>query len=212
MRSIFAKAVGISAITAALSVIMPPAIWAADNLPPYMNALASRAASTPGEIADRDILQLNTSHVRALRRRRQDLPGTNILAKHPVILALFSGAGGRMILYRPGKPPLEAPSVPIGLPVDEVGRPQHHGDVRGRHALSRQRRPTSAGAAPMLAYRSQMKTALDGLDADGHPGRLAGQQPQHPAEQHRLHGRLPGQGRDHVRRAAGLRQEAGRHF
>ena len=37
----------------------------------------------------------------------------NILAQHPVILALFSGAGGRMILYRPGEAPLEAPSVPI---------------------------------------------------------------------------------------------------
>ena len=37
----------------------------------------------------------------------------NILAQHPVILGLFSGAGGRFILYRPGRAPLEAPSVPI---------------------------------------------------------------------------------------------------
>ena len=37
----------------------------------------------------------------------------NIKARNPVILALFSGAGGRFILYRPGQPPLEAPSVPI---------------------------------------------------------------------------------------------------
>ena len=36
----------------------------------------------------------------------------NILAEHPVILGLFSGAGGQFILYRPGMTPLEAPSVP----------------------------------------------------------------------------------------------------
>ena len=29
-----------------------------------------------------------------------------------MILALFTGAGGRMILYRPGQPPVDAPSVP----------------------------------------------------------------------------------------------------
>ena len=37
----------------------------------------------------------------------------NILAQHPVILGLFSGAGGRFILYRPGMAPLDAPPVPI---------------------------------------------------------------------------------------------------
>jgi hypothetical protein len=37
----------------------------------------------------------------------------NLLTKHPVILGLFSGAGGRFILHRPGQAPLEAPSVPV---------------------------------------------------------------------------------------------------
>ena len=36
----------------------------------------------------------------------------NILAEHPVILALFSSQGGRLILYRPGHEPIEAPNVP----------------------------------------------------------------------------------------------------
>lgn len=36
----------------------------------------------------------------------------DLLAKHPVILALFSSKGGRLILYRPGQKPIEAPSVP----------------------------------------------------------------------------------------------------
>ena len=33
--------------------------------------------------------------------------------QHPVILGLFSGAGGRFILYRPGMAPIDAPPVPI---------------------------------------------------------------------------------------------------
>jgi len=37
----------------------------------------------------------------------------NILSKHPVILGLFSGAGGRMILYRPGNGSVDAPQVPV---------------------------------------------------------------------------------------------------
>jgi hypothetical protein len=36
----------------------------------------------------------------------------NILSKHPVILGLFSGAGGRFILYRPGMPRSSAFAFP----------------------------------------------------------------------------------------------------
>ena len=38
---------------------------------------------------------------------------SNILSQHPVILGLFSGDGGKFILYRPGQAPLDAPSVPV---------------------------------------------------------------------------------------------------
>ena len=39
--------------------------------------------------------------------------GIAVLMTTLVILGLFSGAGGRFILYRPGKAPLEAPRVPV---------------------------------------------------------------------------------------------------
>ena len=86
------------------------------------------------------------------------------MAKHPIILALFSGAGGRMILYRPGQPPEEAPSVPI---VYQVMKSTGHSTM----AISEVVMPYVGNAAdkswmaPMLAYRTQMKTALDGVDA-----------------------------------------------
>ncbi|MHB8461744.1 MAG: hypothetical protein ACYDA1_03770 [Vulcanimicrobiaceae bacterium] len=38
---------------------------------------------------------------------------THLLSQHPVLMALFSGEGGTMLLYRPGKPTITAPSVPI---------------------------------------------------------------------------------------------------
>ncbi|HVQ69954.1 MAG TPA: hypothetical protein VMT08_20875, partial [Bradyrhizobium sp.] len=81
-------------------------------MPSYMAPIAGRTSSTPAETATRNVLALNTAMfdlygdaARVFKR--------NILSKHPIILGLFSGAGGRMILYRPGMAPLEAPQVPI---------------------------------------------------------------------------------------------------
>ena len=53
--------------------------------------------------------------------------------------------------------------------------------------------PTNqAWRASLLAYRSRMQSALDTLDAADDAGGLASRRPRHPAEQRRLHGRLPG--------------------
>jgi hypothetical protein len=113
-----------------------------------------------------------------------------------------------MILYRPGKPAEEAPSVPI---VYQVMKSTGHSTM----AISEVVMPYIGNAAdkswmaPLLAYRTQMKTALDGVDSPAHPGRLETRGEDDPGQQRGLHGRLPGQGRDHARGAAGLRQEAG---
>jgi hypothetical protein len=88
----------------------------------------------------------------------------NILAQHPVILGLFSGAGGRFILYRPGQPPLEAPQVPL---VYQLLKSVGHSTM----ALTQVVGPyldnpaNTSWQAAMGAYRSRMKSALDGLDA-----------------------------------------------
>ena len=118
----------------------------------------------------------------------------NILSKHPVILGLFSGAGGRFILYRPGMAPLEAPSVPV---VYQLLKSIGHSTM----ALTQVVGPYLDNPADqswrgaMLAYRSRMKSALDGLDVTAMPAGLAREQSHHPAEQHRVHGRLRGEGR-----------------
>jgi hypothetical protein len=80
----------------------------------------------------------------------------NILAQHPVILGLFSGAGGRFILYRPGMAPLDAPPVePLYQLMKSVG----HSTM----ALAEVVGPKSWRGA-MLAYRAKMQAVLDGLD------------------------------------------------
>jgi hypothetical protein len=84
----------------------------AQTLPSYMAPIAGKTAATPSDIASKDVLALNTSMFE-LYGDAAKIFQKNILSKHPVILALFSGAGGRMILYRPGMAPIDAPQVPV---------------------------------------------------------------------------------------------------
>jgi hypothetical protein len=135
----------------------------AQELPSYMAPIAGRPASSPAETATKNVLALNTAMFE-LYDDAAEVFKANILSKHPVILGLFSGAGGRFILYRPGMEPLEAPSVPIGYQLlKSIG----HSTM----ALTEIVGPYVDNAAnqswrgPMLAYRSRMQAALDGLDA-----------------------------------------------
>ena len=84
--------------------------------PPTCRPISRRSSAletaTPAEIGTKNILQLNTTMFELYGDAGQ-IFRKNILAEHPVILGLFSGAGGRFILYRPGMAPLDAPSVPI---------------------------------------------------------------------------------------------------
>jgi hypothetical protein len=88
-----------------------PAARAAD-VPPYMDVIVGAPSTTKPAIAEQNVLQLDVAmfgyYDAALAIFQK-----NILAQHPVIMALFSGAGGNLILYRPGQPPLAAPQVPV---------------------------------------------------------------------------------------------------
>src|ERR1700754_5311617 len=77
----------------------------AQNLPPYMAPISGVATTTPADIATKDVLALNTGMFE-LYGDAGKIFQANILAKHPMILGLFSGSGGRFTLYRPGMPPL----------------------------------------------------------------------------------------------------------
>lgn len=133
------------------------------DLPPYMHSIAGRTASTAADAATENMLALNTGMFE-LYGNAAKVFQKNILSRHPVILALFSGAGGRFILYRPDQAPLEAPAVPT---VYQLLKSVGHSTM----ALTQVVAPYLNNPADqswrgsMLAYRSRMTSALDGLEA-----------------------------------------------
>jgi hypothetical protein len=135
----------------------------ADGLPKYMEPISGRTSSSPAEVATRDVLALNSAMFQ-LYDDAAKVFQRNILSKHPIILGLFSGAGGRFILYRPNMSPLEAPSVPIVYQLlKSVGHSTMAvGQVVGPYLDNP---ADQSWRAPLLAYRSRMQSALDGLDA-----------------------------------------------
>jgi hypothetical protein len=151
------------AFSMAFAAFVSPA--AAAELPPFMDIIVAGTPPSPAETAKQNVLALNTAMF-GLYDDSSKIFRKNILDQHPVILALFSGAGGRLILYRPGMAPLEAPSVPgvyqllksIGhatmvLPVlvgPHIGKPEDQ-----------------SWRAPLSAYRARLQAALDGLDQTG---------------------------------------------
>jgi hypothetical protein len=135
----------------------------AQTLPSYMAPIAGKTAATPSEIATKDVLALNTGMFE-LYGDAGKIFQSNLLRQHPVILGLFSGAGGKLILYRPGMAPLEAPQVPV---VYQLLKSVGHSTM----ALAEVVGPfvdnpdDKSWRGAMLAYRSRMQSALDGLDA-----------------------------------------------
>jgi hypothetical protein len=134
----------------------------AQDLPPYMAPISGRTVSSPADTAVKNVLALNTGMFE-LYDNAARIFEKNFLGKHPLILGLFSGAGGRFILYRPGMAPLEAPSVPI---VYQLLKSVDHSTM----ALAQVVGPYLESPAdqswrgPMLAYRARMQAALDGLN------------------------------------------------
>src|SRR5258708_37740208 len=134
----------------------------AQDLPPYMAPISGRIVASPAETAMNNVLALNTSMFE-LYDNAAKIYEKNILSKHPVILGLFSGAGGRFILYRPGVAPLEAPSVPI---VYQLLKSVDHSTM----PLAQLLRPYLDNATdqpwrgPMPASRAPRQPALGGVD------------------------------------------------
>jgi hypothetical protein len=151
-------------LVALLSIVLAGFAGAvsAEDLPTYMAPIGGRTASSAAETATKDALALNAMMFQ-LYGASGAIFRKNLLDNHPIILGLFSGAGGRFILYRPGQPPLEAPSVPIEY---QLMKSVGHSTM----ALSEVVMPFLDNASDtswrgsLLAYRSQMQSALDGLN------------------------------------------------
>src|SRR5690242_7152222 len=135
----------------------------AAEMPSYFKEIVGTETATPADIATMNLLQLNTTMFELYGNAAQVFR-KNILAEHPVILGLFSGAGGRFILYRPGMPPLDAPQVPL---VYQLLKSVGHSTMALAEVVTPYLNSPNdlTWRAPVAAYRSRMQSALDGLDA-----------------------------------------------
>jgi hypothetical protein len=158
--------IGIGGVGALVLLALLPATVTsarAGDVPGYFKEIVGAETATPAEVGAKNILALNAAMFDLYANAAQIFK-KNILAEHPIILGLFSGAGGRFILYRPGQPPLEAPSVPI---VYQLLKSVSHSVM----ALSEVVMPyldspnDSTWRGALAAYRSRMQSALDGLEA-----------------------------------------------
>jgi hypothetical protein len=162
MRTVAIIVSAACALLAPLAADSGSAPHAAD-VPTYFKEIVGTQTATPAEIGTKNVLQLNKTMFELYDDAGRVFK-KNILAEHPVILGLFSGAGGRFILYRPGRELIDAPSVPIvyqllksvshsTMALAEVVVPYLNSpnDLIWRGSLS--------------AYRNRVQSALDGLDA-----------------------------------------------
>lgn len=139
----------------------------AAELPKDLQSLVGTPVPVAGAVENANVLALNRAMFE-LYGDAAEIFRKNILNNHPVILALFSGAGGSFTLYRPGQPPLEAPSVPL---VYQLLKSVGHSTM----ALAQVVGPyldnpkDKSWVAPMLAFRSRMQSALDGVNATDMP-------------------------------------------
>ena len=136
----------------------------AADIPDYLKAISgNNTPPTATETANRNVLQLNVSMFSLYEAAGQTFR-KNILANHPLILALFSGAGGRMILYKPGQAPVDAPSVPK---VYQVMKSLGHSTMAiSEVVLPYLDKPNDKSwMAPMRSYLAEMKNALETIDS-----------------------------------------------
>src|SRR5215203_2925850 len=174
-----------AALTLCSAIGMSPPTTAAE-MPAYMGIVV--AGPSPGETARQNVLALNAAMF-GLYGNSGKVFGRNILAQHPVILGLFTGEGGRFILYRPGKATLEAPSVPVVYQLlKSVGHSTMVLPVLAGPYIDKPE--DQSWRAPMAGFRAALQAALDGLLAQ-HESRDLG-------AQHCFHRRMPRQRSGHL--------------
>jgi hypothetical protein len=163
MRNFAIMLGGVCALLSSLIAVGSGLSAHAADLPSYFKEIVGTETASPAEIGTKNILQLNTTMFELYGDAGQVFK-KNILAQHPLILGLFSGVGGRFILYRPGMAPIDAPPVPI---VYQLLKSVAHSTMAlGEVVVPYLNSPNDlTWRGSLAAYRDRMQSALDGLDA-----------------------------------------------
>lgn len=135
---------------------------AQSEIPAYMNVIVGAQVPGAAQVAKQNVLALNTGMFE-LYGDAGKLVQASILSQHPIILGLFSGTGGRFILYRPGQAPLEAPQVPESYQLlKSVGHSVMALSVVVGPHLGKV--DDTSWQPQVLAYRVRLQAALDSVD------------------------------------------------
>jgi hypothetical protein len=134
------------------------------GIPDYMSVFVGDDKPETGkQVATNNVLALDLAMFGIYDAALADTQ-KNFLAQHPVVMALFTNQGGKLILYRPGKPPLDAPPVPVEYQVyKSVGH-----SVLAIFELTASHLATISDhswVGPMAAFRAANQTALGTIDA-----------------------------------------------
>ena len=145
------------------AVLMNADVSRAADWPSYMEVIAgSGTPASKSQVATQNVLALDLAMF-GIYNDALVSSQKNFLAQHPVILALFTNQGGKLILYRPGKAPLEAPEVPIRY---QIFKSVAHSsmalfELAGSHLSTVS---DLSWKAPMTAFRAANQSALETLD------------------------------------------------
>jgi hypothetical protein len=137
---------------------------AVQSVPEFLRVVVAEEKPTSDrEVAEQNVLTLNSSMM-TLYDETLEKYKRNMRERVPIILALFSGQGGNMILYRPGHEPEVAPPVPI---VYQLAKSAGHSSMAIYQIvapyLAHPENPSWRGR--LQGYRTQNQTALESLDA-----------------------------------------------
>lgn len=124
--------------------------------------VAEEEPASEGTVAEQALLALNSSMMKLydetlVRYTR------NLRERVPIIVALFTGEGGQMVLYRPGEAPLAAEPVPV---IYQLTKSVGHSSMAIYQIVTPYLSHPSdkSWRGPMSAYRAQNQTALETLD------------------------------------------------
>ena len=133
----------------------------AQTLPSYLDIVIDRAPlPSAHQLAEKSLLDLDSAMLPLYDSALQTYKA-NLRASHPVILALFDGGGGQLILYPPNQPPETAP--PVSTTFQLIKSAGHSAlalyEIVAPHlANSRQ---NQAWRQPLQAFHAKMVLALE---------------------------------------------------
>ena len=133
------------------------------DVPAFLRVvIADHKPASERAVAEGNILVLDTSMMDIYEGSLAQYK-RNMRDRVPIILALFSEGGGRMILYRPGYEPLVAEPVPI---VYQLTKSVSHSSMAVYQLVAPYVGDPSDKSwhGPMRVFRTRCQTALESLD------------------------------------------------